>query len=159
MPSATGDTIQMPFFSRVLLDIGHGEEGTARMYITRRFPDRTGLPIREMSCCRHAHGITHGGQRDRRALERVALGLPVQRHQVLAELFDTIIASRLGPAQAHGIAWNGAGDCLIFPQSREENISRTVFDHLPPPRRRLHLRPRRQRPWLRHIPSTPRCRR
>jgi hypothetical protein len=37
-----------------------------------------------------------------------------------------IIASRLGPAQALGITWKGAGAWLIVSQSRQENFSRTV---------------------------------
>ena len=52
-----------------------------------------------------AHGIDHGGEGDRRALERIAVGLPVQR-LVLAELSNTIIASRLGPAHPLGTTWN-----------------------------------------------------
>jgi hypothetical protein len=37
------------------------------------------------------------------------------------------MASRLGPAQPRGVAWNGAGAWLIFSQSRQVNFSRTVW--------------------------------
>ena len=72
-----------------------------------------------------AHRVGHGGQRDRRALERIAL--PCQlRGWCWPKFSNTIIASRLGPAQALGITWNGAGAWLIVSQSRQENFSRTV---------------------------------
>ncbi len=34
--------------ARILLDIGHGEERSARMHPTRRFQDWTGLPVWEI---------------------------------------------------------------------------------------------------------------
>ena len=33
----------------------------------------------------------------------------------------------MGPAQPRGVAWNGAGGCEIFSQSRQLNFSRTVW--------------------------------
>jgi hypothetical protein len=59
---------------------------------------------------RHADGadrVGYGRQRNRRALERTARGLPVQR-LVRPNFSSTMIASRLGPAQPRGITWNGA---------------------------------------------------
>ena len=38
-----------------------------------------------------------------------------------------IIASRLGPAQALGITWKGAGGWVIFSQSRQVNFSLTCW--------------------------------
>ena len=38
-----------------------------------------------------------------------------------------IVASRFGPAQPRGVAWNGAGGCEIRSQSRHVNFSRTVW--------------------------------
>jgi len=37
------------------------------------------------------------------------------------------MARKLGPAQPRGTTWNGAGGCVIFSQSRQENFSRTVW--------------------------------
>ncbi len=37
------------------------------------------------------------------------------------------MASRFGPAHPRGVAWKGAGDWLIFSQSRQVNFSRTVW--------------------------------
>ena len=45
--------------------------------------------------------VSHGRERDRRALQGIALALPVQR-LMLAELPNMIIASRLGPAHPLG---------------------------------------------------------
>ena len=72
-----------------------------------------------------ADRIGHSRKCDRRALERIALGLPVQR-LVLPNFSNTIMASRLGPAHPLATAWNGAGAWLIFSQSRQVNFSRTV---------------------------------
>ena len=40
---------------------------------------------------------------------------------------NRIIASRLGPAQPRGMAWNGAGGWVMRSQSRQANFSRTVW--------------------------------
>ena len=40
---------------------------------------------------------------------------------------NSTIASRLGPAQARGMVWNGAGGWVIVSQARQENVSRTVW--------------------------------
>ena len=44
----------------------------------------------------------------------------------MANLSQTIIASRLGPARPRGIAWCGAGGCVMASQARQLNFSRTV---------------------------------
>jgi acetamidase/formamidase len=52
------------------------------------------------------------------------------------------MASRFVPAKPRGVTWNGAGGCVIFSHSRQENFSRTVWITfhcrgipIPPPRR------------------------
>jgi hypothetical protein len=42
-------------------------------------------------------------------------------------LAHRIIASRLAPARARAIGWNGAGGCVIRSQERQVNFSRTVW--------------------------------
>ena len=37
------------------------------------------------------------------------------------------MARKLDPAQPRGVTWNGAGGCVIFSQSRQANLSRTVW--------------------------------
>ena len=44
----------------------------------------------------------------------------------MANLSQTIIASRLGPARPRGIAWCGAGGWVMASQARQLNFSRTV---------------------------------
>ena len=73
-----------------------------------------------------ADQVGQGRHAELDALAGVALAQPVQR-LVLAELLDRIIASRFGPAQPRGVAWNGAGGWVIVSQSRHENFSRTVW--------------------------------
>ena len=44
----------------------------------------------------------------------------------MANLSLRIIASRPGPARPRGIAWCGAGGCVMASQARQLNFSRTV---------------------------------
>jgi len=83
-----------------------------------------------------AHGVGHGGQRDRRALERVALGLPVQR-LVLAELVehDHRQQARTRPSpRDHMERRRPLADLLAVPAGE---LLPHRLDHLPPPGRRL----------------------
>ena len=83
-----------------------------------------------------AHGIDHGGERDRRALERIAVGLPVQR-LVLAELLehDHREQARARPSpRDHMERRRRLADLFAVP-TRELLPHR--LDHFPPPRRRL----------------------
>jgi hypothetical protein len=41
-------------------------------------------------------------------------------------LSNKIVASSLGPMKPRGVAWNGAGGCVMVWQARHENFSRTV---------------------------------
>jgi hypothetical protein len=72
-----------------------------------------------------SHGVRHGRERDRHPLKSVTISLPVQA-LMLANFWNMIIASRLGPAHPLATTWNGAGGGLIFSQSRQLNFSRTV---------------------------------
>ena len=83
-----------------------------------------------------ADGVGHGGERDRRALERVALGLPVQR-LVLAELLehDHRQQARARPCpRDHMERRRRLADLLAVPAGE---LLPHRLDHLPPPRRRL----------------------
>ena len=83
-----------------------------------------------------AHGVDHGGQRDRRALERVALGLPVQR-LVLAELVehDHRQQARTRPSpRDHMERRRRLADLLAVPAGE---LLPHRLDHLPPPGRDL----------------------
>ena len=44
----------------------------------------------------------------------------------MANLSQTIIASRPGPARPRAMAWCGAGGCVMVSQARQLNFSRTV---------------------------------
>ena len=61
----------------------------------------------------------------RHAFPGVALGLAVER-PCCPYFSNRIMASRDGPAQPRGMAWNGAGGWAMASQSRQENFSRTV---------------------------------
>jgi hypothetical protein len=88
---------------------------------------------------RHADGadrVGHGGQRDRRALERIALGLPVQR-LVLAELLEhdhRQQARTRPPPRDHMKRRRRLADRLAVPAGE---LLPHRLDHLPPPGRRL----------------------
>ena len=87
-----------------------------------------------------AHGVDHGGKRDRRALERIAVGLPVQR-LMLAELLehDHREQARARPApRDHMERRRRLADLFAVP-ARELLPHR--LDHLPTPGCRLQ-RPR-----------------
>ena len=79
-----------------------------------------------------AYGVGHGGQRDRRALERIALGLPVQR-LVLAELLEhdhrQQAWSRPSP-RYHMERRRRLADRLAVPAGE---LLPHRLDHLPPP--------------------------
>jgi hypothetical protein len=83
-----------------------------------------------------AHGVGHGGERDRRALERIAVGLSVQR-LVLAELLehDHRQQARTRPAtRDHMERRRRLADRLAVPTGE---LLPHRLDHLPPPGRRL----------------------
>ena len=87
-----------------------------------------------------ADGVGHGGERDRGALERIALGLPVQR-LVLAELLehDHREQARARPASRDRVERRRRlADRLAVPAGE---LLPHRLDHLPTPRRRLQ-RPR-----------------
>ena len=87
-----------------------------------------------------ADRVGHCGERDRDALERVAVGLPVQR-LVLAELLehDHRQKARARPGPRDGVERRRRlADLLAVPAGE---LLPHRLDHLPPPRRRLQ-RPR-----------------
>ena len=87
-----------------------------------------------------ADGVGHGGERDRGALERIALGLPVQR-LVLAELLehDHREQARARPASRDRVERRRRlADLFAVPAGE---LLPHRLDHLPPPGRRLQ-RPR-----------------
>ena len=89
-----------------------------------------------------ANGVGHGGERDRRALERVALGLPVQR-LVLTELLehDHRQQARARPGPRDRVERRRRlADLFAVPAGE---LLPHRLDHLPPPRRNLQR--------LRHI--------
>ena len=46
-------------------------------------------------------------------------------------LLAMIVFKKFGPAQPRGITWNGAGVWAMVSQSRQENLSRTVWITFP----------------------------
>ena len=97
-------------------------------------------PKRIERCGDRADRVGQGGERDRRAFERVAVGLPVQR-LVLAELLehDHRQEARARPGPRDGVERRRRlADLLAVPAGE---LLPHRLDHLPPPRRRLQ-RPR-----------------
>jgi hypothetical protein len=44
-----------------------------------------------------------------------------------ANFSNRIIAKKFGTAKPHGVTWKAAGGCAIFSQTRQVNLSRTVW--------------------------------